>query len=366
MNTGLISRLPNWKVTASHLVFWGCYLLFVYYFFLSRFPPQPFGARYLQISLLFVVPQIVLVYLNMGLLVPRYYAKKKPFPYFGWIIVCLVITYVLIDLSASSILPNIESVFNPRGHNRPPFKGRPPHWMKDFDPSKGIANLSILLTLAMIFLSTSIRSSQLMLNQEKEAAELKSANLDTELKFLRSQINPHFLFNALNNIYSLALSNSHQTADYLVKLSDMLRYNIYESAATRVRLSKEVDYIKNFISLQKLKDEDLNNVEVDLRNLDGDLLIEPMLLIPFVENIFKNSKIEDEKGWIKLSLTTGAKSLNFQISNSKPSHNHQKDKVGGVGLENVRRRLNLLYPDRHLLDITEDQDSFNVKLAILI
>jgi len=313
-----------------------------------------------------VVPQIVLVYFNMWYLVPRYYANKKPKHYFAWILVCLVIAYLLIDLTASSILPSVQSIFGAAKGQPPPFKGRPPHWMKDFDPSRGIANLSILLTLAMIFLSTSIRSSQLMLNQEKVAAELKSENLDTELKFLRSQINPHFLFNALNNIYSLALSNSAQTADYLVKLSDMLRYNIYESVSKRVRLSKEVDYIKNFISLQKLKDQEYDNVKVNLEDFDGDLLIEPMLLIPFVENSFKHSKIEDEQGWIHLSLSTGSKSLNFEIGNSKPQSPHRKDTASGVGLENVRRRLRLLYPDRHLLEITDNEESFNVKLNILL
>ena len=303
----------------------------------------------------------------MGLLVPKYYARKKPVHYFSWILVCLVAAYLVIDLTASAMVPDMASIFGQgRPGQPPPFRGRPPHWMKDFDPSRSMANLSILLTLAMIFLSTSIRSSQLMLNQEKIAAELKSENLDTELKFLRSQINPHFLFNALNNIYSLAISNSAQTADYLVKLSDMLRYNIYESASKRVRLAKEVDYIKNFISLQQLKDEDIKNIKTELDQVDGNLLIEPMLLIPFVENSFKHSKIEDEAGWLDLSLSTGAKSLNFAISNSKPAFGHRKDSVGGVGLENVKRRLGLLYPDRHLLEITEDDSSFHVKLNILL
>jgi LytS/YehU family sensor histidine kinase len=224
---------------------------------------------------------------------------------------------------------------------------------------------SFTQTLAIFFLSTAFKTSQLALKREKEASELKSENLNSELKFLRSQINPHFLFNALNNIYSLSVLKSEKTPDNILKLSDMLRYIIYDCNADKVALEKELNYINNYIDLQKLKDDSITGIELDIEDTDPNCRIAPMILIPFIENAFKHSKIEDvQSGYIRIKIENTENQLLFNISNSLPKAQYTKDKVGGVGLENVRRRLQLIYPDQHQLSITQTEDSFTVKLII--
>ena len=197
--------------------------------------------------------------------------------------------------------------------------------------------------------------------KDKETARLRSENLHTELKFLKSQVNPHFLFNALNNIYAMSVMQSKEAPQMILKLSDILRYNLYDGTQEKVPLEKEINYIENFISLQKLKDDEIQNIQVDFADVDGGLMIAPLILIPFVENSFKHSKIEDiSKGWITMELKTTGNRIVFDLRNSIPALDHKKDKEGGIGLENVKRRLELIYPGRHSLDIEKKDDVFSV------
>ncbi len=202
--------------------------------------------------------------------------------------------------------------------------------------------------------------------KEKEAIQLKNENLDTEMKFLRSQINPHFLFNSINNIYALTVLKSDAAPENLLKLSGMLRYMLYECNADKVLLKKEIEYIRNYIDLMMLKDSKGLNVETDIQKDPPNLMIAPLLLIPFIENAFKHSKIEDiEKNWIKIKLKVGDKELFFETINSVPEGHLSKDIVGGIGLKNVKRRLEIIYPEKHQLIIdSSDPTVFKVNLKI--
>jgi len=194
---------------------------------------------------------------------------------------------------------------------------------------------------------------------------MKNENLQTELKFLKSQINPHFLFNALNNIYSLSYTHSEKTPEMIMKLSNMLRYMLYENNERKVSLREEITYIRHYIDFQLLKIEGSPRLQIDMDQADGSLMIEPMLFIPFIENSFKHSNIEDTKhGWIKLQLRTEGKKVYFHISNSIPARTYTKDVVGGIGLQNIRKRLELLYPGKHQLNITSHDHVFEVDLQI--
>ena len=158
---------------------------------------------------------------------------------------------------------------------------------------------------------------------------------------------------------------SEKTPDNILKLSDMLRYIIYDCNADRVPLEKELNYINNYIDLQKLKDDKITNIEIDFKEVDIKSMIAPMIFIPFIENSFKHSKIEDlEQGWIKMKIRHVNGDLLFEISNSTTREEYTKDKIGGVGLENVKRRLELLYPGKHDLKIETSDDTFLVELKV--
>lgn len=201
--------------------------------------------------------------------------------------------------------------------------------------------------------------------KEKEAIQLEKANLETEVKFLKSQINPHFLFNSLHNIYGLTIIHSDKATEQLLKLSDILRYMLYDSNEERVPLQREVEYLMNYLELAQLKDSRGMDVSFDLGELNEGITIAPLLFIPFVENAFKHSQIEDLKnGYIHISLNTIGNQLIFKVYNSKPEKEYPKDKLGGIGIKNIQQRLKLLYQNKHRLSIEETDVTFNVKLEL--
>ena len=182
-----------------------------------------------------------------------------------------------------------------------------------------------------------------------------------ELSFLRSQINPHFLFNSLNNIYSLVNEQSPQSLQALATLSELLRYILYDTKE-KVCLQEELNYIHKYISLQRLR---FDHEIVVTTNVVGDteaVHLPPLLLIPFVENAFKHGALLSKSDVILINIISLHQKLLFHCTNKKG--NHQKDWAGGIGLQNVRRRLELLYPGKHVLEITEDEISFTTQLEI--
>ena len=297
-----------------------------------------------------VLGQITLVYLNTLFLFPKLYLKKKHFLYlFIGLLLILAISYGVQEL---------VEYFYPRGRYRGTRK------ISTLTKSWYFLGRSFPLFMAFL-LSTLFQVTRLFAIKEKESVQLRSEKLETELKFLRSQTNPHFLFNALNNIYTLTLIKSDKAPDYLLVLSDMLRYMLYECNAPKVMLEKEIGYIRHFISLNLLKDSRGLNVNFDCGEIPDHLEIAPMLLIPLVENAFKHSKFEDKaNGWINIKLHLLGESLHLNVQNSLPDSPHATDYTGGIGLVNVRRQLELIYPDQFQLNIEEQDHVFSVDLII--
>ena len=206
------------------------------------------------------------------------------------------------------------------------------------------------------------RAKQQLL-KERETAHLKS-----ELNFLRSQISPHFMFNVLNNLVALARKKSDKLEPAIVSLSQLMRYMLYESDDYRVSLSKEVDYIKSYISLQMLRFGDSVKTTIDIQGDIDAHTIEPMLLIPFVENAFKHGTGTLETAQIAITLTVDSKTrlMRFNVTNDVGPADDSKDNSSGIGIANVRRRLAILYPEKHELSITNSNDIFVVDLAIYL
>lgn len=203
---------------------------------------------------------------------------------------------------------------------------------------------------------------------ERQQKERQAAQLATELKFLRSQISPHFLFNVLTNLVSLARKRSELLEPSLIKLSDLLRYMLYDTQGKKVTLGTEIDYLHSYIELQKLRfgnDISISN-QVDVGDADRGLNIEPMLLIPFVENAFKHGVGHTGEPRIDIRLRVENERMYFEVENTvfDPGESAGKEEHSGLGLANVQTRLKLLYPDHHTLTILNKGDLFNITLTL--
>ena len=203
--------------------------------------------------------------------------------------------------------------------------------------------------------TTELKISQKQLHEEK---------LETELKLLKAQIDPHFIFNALNNIYSLTYMQSEKAPESVLKLSEMLRYVFYDCSKDKVALNGEIKYIENYTAFQQMKSDFEQNITINVRLNNSLVEISPMLLIPFIENAFKYSRIEEyEEAYIAIQIKQNKDTLIVNIKYSVPKDN--KPLAGsGMGISNVRHRLNIIYPQAYTLDMDEKDDEFEVRLDL--
>jgi two-component system LytT family sensor kinase len=201
---------------------------------------------------------------------------------------------------------------------------------------------------------------------EQAEKEAQAERLASELKFLRSQVSPHFLFNVLTNMVSLARKKSDQLEPALIQLSDMLRYMLYETDGERFPVTKEIEYLRNYIELQQLRFGEDVRVQVDIDNDNPFCTIEPMLLIPFVENAFKHGIGLVKDPYIKIALQVKEQYLHFRVVNNYNRDNVSKDAGSGIGLANVRNRLRLLYGDKHTLTIQDNGEVYDARLKLAL
>ena len=200
------------------------------------------------------------------------------------------------------------------------------------------------------------------MKSEKEKMALKEAASLSEVNFLKSQVNPHFLFNTLNNIYSLVYHQSEKALPAIMRLSELMRYMTRESSVDEIQLEKEVKYIESFIELESLRVAGDAYVQLNLSgNIDG-VKVAPLLLIPFVENGFKHGVVTNSEIPFAINLSVNNKVLHFRTANKINAS--QKDRSGGVGLQNLRRRLELIYPNRHQLVTERKDDNYICELTI--
>ncbi|WDF56030.1 sensor histidine kinase [Mucilaginibacter sp. KACC 22063] len=216
-----------------------------------------------------------------------------------------------------------------------------------------------------LFPALTIKIFRVAFKSRLEKLKLEKDNLTLELNFLRSQINPHFLFNTLNSVYSLIEDKDETAASMVFALSSMMRYALYDSNASEIDASKELYFIKNYIDIQNIRHSNRLSIELNIAD-DLDVVKVPsLLLINFVENAFKHGVDKMVKdSWIKINAwIDDTKAFCFEVTNLKPAANLRKS-VGGIGVSNTRRRLDLLYPNRHTLEISEDEKIYNVLLKI--
>lgn len=287
----------------------------------------------------------------------------------------LVTSRLAIYPTRGNLVPNFNRPFND-DRDRPPHYGfdRPPPNPPEADhfnhPPRGPKPPSLFWNMILLFSTTfSIailwESAMFAIKKEEENIQNKAQHIQTELKLLKSQINPHFLFNSLNNIYALSVMDSNKTQQSISYLSDMLRYVLYECDQPLVPIQKEIEYINSYIRLFSLKSSKPYNINLNFDDKNTHTLLAPMLFIPFIENALKHGNIETRKeGFINISLKISPDKIIYVVENSVANTQKLKDEVGGIGLDNVKKRLDILYKNNHKLEVSEQQNSFKVQLTL--
>lgn len=336
----------------GHVLFWVLYLA---YFTLSY---ASFRDNYLQsfTEVFCTLPtKMGATYLTLYWLIPRFLDQKKYWAFTIWfLLVAVAIGYLdrwIIHLYyVPKYLPNYDYATYPMLHF-----------------GKALQRTTNVYTI--VFAAAAIKLIKRNYQNEKIAQELSREKLDAELKFLKAQIHPHFLFNTLNTLYSLTLQNSPRSAEVVLKLSNLLDYMLYDCNVPRISLRKEVNQVKNLIELERLRYSD--RLEVDF-TLTGDVKnqqVPPLLMLPFIENAFKHGvSKKTEDAFIHIDLRVKEDTLILRVENSSsPDDNgsQEKEYTKGIGLRNVRRRLDLIYgPEKYDLQVFNEEDTFMIVLRI--
>ncbi|MBC7849970.1 MAG: histidine kinase [Chitinophagaceae bacterium] len=343
MKISLFSR--KWVIVLLHAAAW--ILLFSLPFLLRpsyEEQPQSKSPKESSFMLFYIINNVLwvgLFYLNAFALIPRLVYKKQYSTFLG-LQILLPALFVLIGW-LTRVLFSIDQAFNWRGH----ILG------------------TIFIFLFILAASTAYRMGRDRVTADRLAKNQENEHLKTELALLRSQVSPHFMFNVLNNMVALARKKSELLEPSLIKLSSLMRYMLYDADGDKVSLEKEIDYLQSYIDLQKQRFGKNVTVVTEMTDMDGSYEIEPMLLIPFVENAFKHGTGFMEDARIEITLQVKNNKLNFAVKNRFNNNSDEiKDRTSGIGLTNVKRRLNLLYGDKQQLDINREDGWFTTSLQL--
>lgn len=296
-----------------------------------------------QRIILEVLVDASLVYLIIYYLYPKFLVKGKSLKFFVFASIAILIN-VFITTSLYDIYAD--------------------YFESDFRYFSSIIISSFVTTILIVGFALGIKIFKSYILNEVRLQRLKNDNLNTELTYLKDQINPHFLFNSLNNIYILNMKSPEKAGESILLLSDMLRYQLYDSAKEKVFLDDEIKNLKNFLELDSLRKENLK-INFETAGDTANIQVSPYLFMPFIENSLKHTQSSDnEPGYLNVIFASSdKKQITFKLTNSKPK-NKLITKVGGIGLKNVKRRLELVYPKKHELQIDNSENYYQSILKI--
>ncbi|MES2005067.1 MAG: sensor histidine kinase [Bacteroidota bacterium] len=350
----------------AHSAAWLCFFTLPYLVFFPRLRDFSMSNHQLASIVCNNVFLVLFYYLNTLLLIPRFLAKEKWFFYILSIVVCLfVFLYAPKQIAFWIAEPEPFNPLNREFIRNPAFKGKPRFsgYMRGQRPVADPYNTVLFLLIFTV--GTCISVIQRWLRTEQTRKETENEKLNTELSFLKSQVNPHFFFNTLNNIYSLAVVRSEKTAPAVMKLSAIMRYILTETQRDLVPLQNEVDFIHNFIDLQQVRLTDKVILNFSTEGTTDNLLVAPLLFIPFVENAFKYGVSTKESSSINIDIRTEGNIIHFSAVNYiVPSENNLMENTG-IGINNVKRRLELMYAGKHRLTTTQKNNYYSVHLEIV-
>ncbi len=341
-------------ISLIHISAWATILLLPH--FLLRRPGDE-GIKISDIVLWCLM--VLFFYLNYYILVPYWLTRKKFIKYAVSVILMLIITfttsrYLALKYDTGNEYERIRKKHSPE---------RAAIIIRRIARGYGIA--AVFFNLMTLAVSTSIKVTEDWYKMDRKRKEIENEKLTTELNLLKSQINPHFFFNTLNNIYSLAIRKSERTSEAIVKLSQLMRYIIYDTDKDKVPLDKEIDYLKNYIELEKLRLQQNVTVNFEVKGNSSDKLIEPLLLLPFVENAFKHGVHQTEPCDIIIRIIIDGR-LTLYVENPLQSQNNSRGQNSsqGFGWQNAERRLHLLYGKNYKLETEISNGIFKVILKL--
>lgn len=301
----------------------------------------------------------LIFYLNYFWLLPKFFFSKKRGLYVLWSAVLIVGLYVVIEFSNSLIFTSESKKFADK------FNTLAKEYNIPKPPRNGHIINYMFTSILISGFSIGLRVSGKLIQEEKQRKEADKEKLNAELALLKNQISPHFFFNTLNNIYSLVEINTDDAQKAILKLSKLMRYLLYESENGNTLLSREIEFMKNYIDLMILRLNSKVNLSVSIPEKYNDVAIAPLLFISFIENAFKHGISYREKSFIEIALNVNKSTIEFRCANSINNHkDDSNENIAGIGLENVRKRLMLLYPNNHTLTISSKDDIYEVSLTI--
>jgi len=331
-----------------HIIFW---LFSIVLFILVLFYTRDFRLSKIDLAMAVNILVTVLllsisVYINLLWLIPFFFGKRKYLLFFifqmGNILLFIVLNFI------------ISGWFEGGAH-----RNFPAEIVAEF--------ILVLIFLVITTLLKFTRDSITLQDVELKMKEVEKQKIEAELKVLQAQVNPHFFFNILNSLYSLTLDKSEKAPEMILKLSELMRYVIYGAKEDAIPIGKQLEFLQNYIYLESLRSGESLKVDMQITGAHTEVKIDPLLFVAFFENAFKHgTKARENNPYIDIRFDlTSEKQVIFFIQNNKDDfHFKDKQEQGGIGLQNVKKRLKMLYPDRHQLTITETEDLYRVDLSI--
>jgi sensor histidine kinase YesM len=348
------SKLKDFFISVSkvrilqHLIFWAVSFIILLNFFNTSNKIEKIDIIYTAI---FHVSLVTGVYLNLLILIPWFLKKNRYLLYLFFLLAVIAGTAGFNMLTFDKLIDYVLPGY---------------YFISYYE----LADI-IKFVVVYIGLTTLLKLSKswfLLMEADRKLILAEKEKINNELLALRSQINPHFLFNSLNSIYSLALNQSDKTPAVILKISDLMRYMLYEANEDKVPLKNELQFLENYFELQKLRSDERTEIKLNITGEIKKQQIAPLLFLPFIENSFKHGvKGDPEGGFTRVIINVQGEEIQLDVINNKGKIDKvEKGYIQGIGLQNARRRMELLYPQKHTLLINDLEDSFEVKLNIVM